>query len=123
MNTVSEGFADFLKKWKGARLLLPLLLIGIVLLVAGAFSDKSSEEPLSSEEERLGALCSGVEGVGECRVMISYEETGRNSSDKVVGVAVVCEGGGSVAVQNRICMLITSLYGIGANRICILPLD
>ena len=38
---------------------------------------------------------------------------------QVLGVAVVCEGGGNAAVQNRVTALVETLTGIGANHITV----
>lgn len=38
---------------------------------------------------------------------------------RVLGVAVVCEGGGSAAVQSRVTALVQALTGIGTNHITV----
>ena len=38
---------------------------------------------------------------------------------QVLGVAVVCEGGGNAAVQNRVTALVETLTGVGANHITV----
>ena len=48
--------------------------------------------------------------------MITYR------GEEVYAVAVVCEGADSTAVRSDITELLTSIYGIGANRVEILPL-
>ena len=40
-------------------------------------------------------------------------------SPRVLGVAVVCEGGGSAAVQSRVTALVQALTGIGTNHITV----
>lgn len=69
-------------------------------------------------EARLADMCSEIDGVGECRVMITYSEDG----ESVYAVAVLCDGGDSVAVRERITELMVSLFGIGSNRISVLKI-
>ena len=38
-------------------------------------------------------------------------------SPEVLGVAIICEGGGSAVVRSEITKLITCLFGIGADRV------
>lgn len=113
-----RSFRDFLA---GSKLsaFLPLLLLGVaLLLLPSIFGNR--EEAVKREatgEERLWELCAAVEGVGECRVMVTYE------GESVYAVAVLCEGAESVAVRERVVELIGSLYGIGSNRIAVIELE
>ncbi len=100
-------------------------------------------------EERLQALISHMEGVGKVEVMVTlasgeesvYATDNQTQADgsmstnhvllgndglvqtvqspRVLGVAVLCEGGGEAAVQNRVSTLVESLTGIGANHITV----
>ena len=99
-------------------------------------------------ESRLTALISRVEGAGKTAVMVTLESgsesiyatdtdsdgsathvlLGSGGSDglvetvetpRVLGVAVVCEGGGSAAVQSRVTALVQALTGIGTNHITV----
>lgn len=99
-------------------------------------------------ETRLTALISRVEGAGKTAVMVTLESgsesiyatdtdsdgssthvlLGSGGADglvetvetpRVLGVAVVCEGGGSAAVQSRVTALVQALTGIGTNHITV----
>ena len=98
-------------------------------------------------ESRLTALISRVEGAGKTAVMVTLESgsesiyatdtdadgasthvlrSGRADglvetvqTPQVLGVAVVCEGGGNAAVQNRVTALVETLPGVGANHITV----
>ena len=99
-------------------------------------------------EERLTALISSVEGAGRTAVMVTLESgsesvyatdtdsdgasthvlLGSGGADglvetvqtpRVLGVAVVCEGGGNAAVQCRVTALVEALTGIGTNHITV----
>lgn len=40
---------------------------------------------------------------------------------EIKGVVIVCEGGNSSAVQQRITELISTVLGIGSNQVCVVP--
>ena len=99
-------------------------------------------------ETQLEEMIAQVDGAGKCCVMVTLaagEETvyatdteeGENTSrsehvllgeqalvesvqsPRIQGVAVVCEGGGEVSVQNTVTELIRALTGVGANHITV----
>ena len=100
-------------------------------------------------ETRLQELITRVEGAGAVEVMVTLEcgeenvyatdqQTGTDGTTsvdhvllgdsglmetvqtpRVQGVAVVCEGGGDAAVQNRVSTLVEVLTGVGANHITV----
>ena len=116
-----KSFFAFLSKG-GAVRLLPLLLAGILLFLLGSgMFTQSGAEPTDtypSEEERLEAAVSAVEGVGRCRVMTSVGQDG-----EIVAAVVLCDGADSPAVRLRLTELISSLYGIRSSRIAILKME
>ena len=94
----------------------------MILLALGGGVDTAEDTTVEeSDEERLADLCSSLAGVGRCRVFIAYEERpisyGSRTEKTIIGVAVVCDGGGSDTVKSKITSLIDGLYGIGTNRI------
>ena len=114
-NTLSS-FLSFLRGSRTAIVLAVLLALGAFLILPlGGGSEGETE---ASDEERLAALCSSIEGVGECRVYITYTTETRGST-RVESVAVVCRGASSPSVQAELTSLISSLFGIGTNRISI----
>ena len=120
---------------------LPVLLLcglGILLLLSGGglfgSGKKTSEttDPAAyrtSLERELSTLCAEVKGVGRVTVMITLAEGERTtySGSKVssvtppavLGAAVVCDGGGDPAVQADLTRLVSSLLGIGTNRVTV----
>ncbi|MBO7197060.1 MAG: hypothetical protein J6V80_07065, partial [Clostridia bacterium] len=66
-------------------------------------------------------MCSLIEGVGECRVMITYDPDSRE--ERVYAVLVLCEGADSASVRERITSSLSSVYGIGSHRIEIQKLN
>ena len=96
-------------------------------------------------EKEISALCNEVAGVGQCEVMVHLQggtrvlyatdekgkpvAVGSGSSEQalpstllspeIAGVAVVCRGGSSPAVQQTLTELISTALGISANRVSI----
>ena len=109
---MSDSVFKTLIRNKGALRVGLIFLIGLFLLLfSGIFDGESTPK---NNDPSLSELCSMVEGVGACEVMISYGESG-----EVVAVAVICEGADSVSVKSTLVDMIGSLYGIGANRISV----
>ena len=111
-----------LKSGKGdyRGMLTVALLFGLgILLIFFGMGESGTEAAAVGTEESIEAVCSAIEGVGGCRVLISYERDGIRGSERevIVGIAVVCEGGDSDSVRRRVTEVLSSLYGIGTNRI------
>ena len=131
---------DFLKKTPGLFRMGLILVIGIGLLVFA--SEQKGNEGLPSDtqsalsdygaalEKRLESMCEQAVGVGEASVMITFESGTRTESGtggltatpKVQGVTVLCTGGADASVRASLSGMLSALLGIGASRICILPL-
>ena len=75
---------------------------------------------LADEKQRVNLLvCTGLAGLvllgsGRADGLVETVQT-----PQVLGVAVVCEGGGNAAVQNRVTALVEALTGVGANHITV----
>ena len=93
--------------------LVSLMILGLILILIGNNSITEKSPVTQTEEMRVGEMCAMMDGVGECRVMMTY----RPNSDEVYAVLVLCEGAESVAVRDKITSLFTSLYGIGSHRV------
>lgn len=107
------SFLSFIKKQDSKFIiLLAGVLVLAILFIPSSNKNVEEEEPVD-EAARLEELCSKIDGVGECRVMVTYRD------GEVYAVAVVCRGADSPRVRERLTELITSIYGIGANRVSI----
>ncbi len=103
----------FIKKNRGYLALLALLLVGILLMtlpIGGAEGERD-------EEERLAELCASIDGVGRCSVLLNVRD------GEVVSAAVLCEGAENLEAVSDVKALISSLYGIGYNKISVLKLS
>ena len=131
---------DFLKKTPGLARMGILLVLGIALLLFASGTKQKESEPESVElsvygealEKRLALLCSQVAGVGRAEVMVTFERGAQveyqgstaigSAPPRVLGVTVLCTGGGSTEIRAELSEMLGALLGIGASRISILPL-
>ena len=113
-----KSFIDFLRSGSVPLKAAVALTVGLIFVTVLFFITPEEKES-EPEEEGIASLCSDIDGVGECRVTVSYREGG----EQVYAVAVICEGADDPEVRARIVDLFTSLYGIGANRISILKIS
>ena len=112
----SFDFITFIKK-QDKKLYIPIAIILIlVLILLFSGGEKKDAQPIDDTEADLEALCSKIDGVGECMVMVTYRD------GEVFAVAVICDGAEKPRVREKISDLITSIYGIGYNRVTIQPL-
>ncbi len=102
-------------------ILVALALLLAAALVYGRHAD--GKDTGSETETRISEICSAVDGVGECRVIVNFEPGTGEEEGRVYSVAVICEGADDVNVRARITGLITSLYGIGSNRVSVVRLE
>ena len=118
---LAKELSEFFSRDRRRLAVSVLLILGLLLIFIGSFvgeSDKA-EANISSVEERAAEFCSLMDGVGECRVMITYTSGG----DEVYGVLVLCDGADSAVVRERIVSAFTSILGIGSHRIEIQKLN
>ncbi len=127
-----NAFFCYLRAKKEVFLIGFLVLVGITLLCLGTFDvfPGSKTENVSYEDamtKNVENVLSNVTGVGEVQVLILYESDttaayaqDAETSMKVVSVTVVCDGGDSAAVRAELTKMLSSFFGIGANRITVL---
>ena len=109
-----RGFISSLSEGGRLFVLLPLLLLGVALI----FFSRGIETKEASLSDELISLCSEIEGVGECRAMLTTDDDGN-----VVSAAILCEGADSVKVRAELTEMVAELFGIGNNRITVLKLS
>jgi len=133
--------SQILKDKKRLSAIVLLFAVGLLLLAMSSISsDKEASEvkeiSLAEYKERLeGELedaCSRIEGVGSCRVIVTFERGAENTYKSgvlveskpptVMGVTVICRGADSASVRTAITGMMTSLFDIGANRVAVMKL-
>ena len=128
---------DYLKGKRKIALILLLVSVGLMLVAISSVDSGTSAEPAGLSEYKgelersLEKLCSEVDGVGKCTVMVSFSRGEENTykgnqlveskPPRVQGVTVVCDGGDSVAVKSRLSHMLCALFDIGANSVAVLP--
>ena len=120
-----------------------LILLGLILILSSSFSEDAKNENRNEIitldeykqrlEEEIRELCSSVDGVGKCRVTVTFERGEQNvykgssvietKPPKVQGISVVCRGADSDRVRIQLTELLTALFDIGSNRVAILKLN
>lgn len=134
---LADRLVTFFKGKKKIALILVLVSLGLMLVALSSVSSPNESEPAGLSEykeeleKRLEKLCSEVDGVGRCSVMVTFsrgeENTYKGSQlteskpPRVLGVTVVCDGGESAAVRARLSQMLCALFDIGANRVAVLP--
>lgn len=113
-----KGFFEFIKTSDKAPKLAIFIMIGVFLILIGSVSINSNTR---GEEKRVEQMCSMIDGVGDCRVMMTYREVGGESH--VYAVTILCDGADSVNVRKDLTDMVCSLYGIGHNRVEIFLLN
>ncbi len=99
-------FAAYLKK--DGWILAALLFCVALCMMLGTQGSSTS-----SEESRISRVLSAIEGAGNVEVAVYYEDS------LPCGAVVVAEGAGDVAVQLRLVSAVTTLLGIGQDRVAI----
>jgi hypothetical protein len=110
------SFLAFIKKQDQKFLILLAGVLVLAILLIPSSNKKTSDPEPTGDAAQLEELCSQIDGVGECRVMVTYK------SGEVYAVAVICRGANIPSVRERLTEMITSIYGIGANRVSIQPM-
>ena len=115
---MDKGFLKFIKEKKDFTKIAVVLALGLILIFIGGISKEESPVVDVGVEERLAEACSGVDGVGECSVLVYYAPAERGKDEgKVESVIVICEGADSVEVRLKLTEMLSSFFGIGSNRI------
>lgn len=118
-------------------LLAAILGIALILFSGGEKKSEGGSSTLSEYkeelEEELTELCSSIDGVGKCKVTVTFSEgesveykgsnVTRQEPPKVMGVTVICEGGDELHVKREISECMTALFDIGSNRVCVLKME
>lgn len=96
---------------------------------ATEYLEGSSESGATREELRLAEILSGIKGVGEVDVMITYEDTeavhsmfdnGNGSREgKVKGVIVTAAGADSSIVKNDITNAVSAVFDIPVQNVMV----
>ncbi len=116
---ILDSLKELFKKTPQAVIIVIIVAVALMLIFLGG-GEKTESADL---ENRLEELCSSLAGVGDCRVMVTYRESegryGAEKSEVVESVTVVCRGADRAGVRSELVAMLSSLFGIGSNRIYI----
>lgn len=141
------GFGEIKELFRSERVVRILIIAGTAMIImtvlGGIFvrNDKPSGKSAftSAEmtvyehelEQRLAGILSDIEGVGDVSVMVTLDTSGRTeygknsdmlisvSAPAVRGVIVVCGGGDSVYVKEKVVDAVSGVFGISTTRISV----
>lgn len=110
---MSARLSELWKKLAGFRYALLVAAVGLVLLLwPGGATDAEDTGAPSPEEQRIEALITRIEGVGQARVLLSEG-----------GAVVVCEGAERSSVRLAVTQAVRCYTGLGANEVTIFHMD
>ena len=141
---LDKAFIGYIKNNKKIIAFALLLLFGVILIFSSSAFDGTKQTDTKKDtlsldeykaklESEVASLCSSVDGVGKCRVFITFERGEQSlykgssvteiKPPRVQGVSVVCRGADSDYVRSRLTEMITALFDIGSNRVAVLKLN
>jgi len=126
-----KGISALLKNDKAVKIIVAAGFALIVLILISDFmslggTEKKEEPQITTDaqdyarqlEEQLTAILSEIEGTGRVKLMITLENFSGNPP-KVMGAAVVCEGGGNVLVKQKVVETVSKVLGISTARVSV----
>ncbi len=106
-------FRDLLQKKNKWFVLLILGVLLVIIAMPTTGTKSESEEKYALEEEmRLKNILEKMEGVGNTKIMITYQD-----SRTVEGVVVIADGAGNAAIAKNITDVVQALFDVDSHRI------
>ena len=106
-------FRDILQKNNKWLILLILGILLVVIAMPVTKTDTEESEQYALEEEmRLKNILEQMEGVGEAKIMITYQD-----SKTVEGVVVIADGAGNPSIAKNITDVVQALFDVDSHRI------
>lgn len=130
-------FLSFIKEKKSVCA-AALAAVLVLLLLLGTDSEKTVEASGADSygemlEERVERLISDVDGVGRCKVMITFECGERKIYEgsrevgiippRVLAVTVLCDGAGRVSVVRSLTETLSEMFDIGTHKVRVLKIN
>lgn len=92
-----------------------------------AFNYRKQAEYEAALEERLTNILSGIEGIGNLKIMITLDSSEQNhkepeytKSPEIRGVIVVCDGGDSIIIREKVISAVSGAFGISTTRVSVI---
>ncbi len=138
MNSLNSLINAILKDKKKLTALIVVFVGILIIILSFGSKEESKYEEYSLDkykaelEDELESLCESIDGVGKCRVTVTFsdgekfEYKGSNvvgsEPPRVLGVTVVCDGGDRADIKSDISECMKALFNIGSNRVCVLKM-
>ena len=118
----SEELKMLLKNKKLIIITLAAIILGLILI---GTSSKNESTVTDTKELQLEEFLKSINGVGECKVIITYKNSTSyySKNEEVFAVAISCRGASRRGIEAQIVELVSTLYGIGTNRVKVFLLD
>lgn len=122
-------YIQFIKKYY-----IILLLVTGLFIIAISGNEKNDRLTASFDhshyaqklEQKISTIISMMDGAGECEVVVNIDSSSVNEKTKeqiipaVSGVAIICDGGNDINIKNSIINAVSTLLGIGSNKVCVI---
>ena len=105
---MTERLRERISKLPSLPYVLLVAAAGLLLLLWPTSGASDAEEGGEPEETRIAELLSGIEGVGEAKILLSEN-----------GAVVVCPGADSASVCLRITQAVMCYTGLGADDVMV----
>ncbi len=109
-----------LKSIKNIQIIVAIFIIAVALIIYSSVmssrggKSEATGSVMTSDEQRLSAILSRIEGAGEVEAMITV------SDKKIVGVLIIAEGADSITVRVRLMEAAATALGVDKNIVSVL---
>lgn len=101
-----------IKSIKHIELYIALILIILAIIIYFSLTDKNIENNGQFEQNELEVALSKIDGVGECDVLVMYD-----NKKSPYAALVVCEGGNNIKVVEKVTVTLKTLLNIDSKYI------
>lgn len=109
-----------LKSIKNIQIIVAIFIIAVALIIYSSVmssrggKSEATSSVMTSDEQRLSAILSRIEGAGDVEAMITV------SDKKIVGVLIIAEGADSITVRVRLMEAAATALGVDKNIVSVL---
>lgn len=125
-----EKALNFIKD-KNNLMIICVIVIGVMLMTSFSKTDSGREDMTvpNSQEEKLEKILSDIDGAGDVRVMLTYENIYEKSNAfdvsatpdnaTVRGVIVTADGAENMKIKYELTKAVAAVLGVEVHKICI----
>ncbi len=116
VKTEAKGFIKKLKGIKNLQIIVVIFIIAVALIIYSTVTAaKSAGSPqtvgsvMTSDEQRLSAILSNIDGAGKVEAMIT------SADGTITGVLVIADGADDITVRLRLLEATATALGVSRN--------